>query len=81
MNNGLHTGMILIDLQKAFDTLDHDILLEKMECMGFKKPVIKWFKSYLSYRKFFVSLEGVFSKEALITCGVHKVLFWDHSSF
>ena len=69
MDKGLHTGMILIDLKKAFDTLDHDILLEKMECIGFKKPVIKWFKSYLSNRKFFVLLEGVFS-EGLLTCGV-----------
>ena len=41
MDKGLHTGMILIDLQKAFDTLDHDILLEEMERLGFKKPVIK----------------------------------------
>ena len=41
-----------------------------MECVGFKKPVIKWFKSYLSNRKFFVSVEGVFSEEGLLTCGV-----------
>ena len=41
-----------------------------MECLGFKKPVIKWFKSYLSNRKFFVLLEGVFSEEGLLTCGV-----------
>ena len=54
---------ILIDLQKTFDTLDHDVLLKKMECMGFKMPVIKWFKSYLSNRKFFVLLEGVSSEE------------------
>ena len=65
-----HTGMILIDLQKAFGTLDHDVLLKKMECVGFKKPVIKWFKSYLSNRNFFVSIEGVFSEEGLLTCGV-----------
>ena len=62
MDKGLHTGMILIDLQKTFDTLDHDVLLEKIECMGFKKPVIEWFKSYLSNRKCFVFLEGVFRK-------------------
>ena len=34
-DNGKHNGMILIDLQKAFDTLDHTILLEKMKCIGF----------------------------------------------
>ena len=70
MDKWQHTGMILTDLQKAFDTLDHDVLLKKMECVGFKKPVIKWFKSLLSNRKFFVSIEGVFSEEGLLTCGV-----------
>ena len=70
MDKGKHTGMILIDLQKAFYTLDHDVLLKKMECLGFKKPVIKWFKFYLSNRKFFVSIEGIFWEECLLTCGV-----------
>ena len=70
MDNGQHTGMILIDLQKALDTLDHDVLLKKIKCVGFKKPVIKWFKSYLSNRKSFVSIEGAFSEEGLLTCGV-----------
>ena len=41
-----------------------------MECVGFKKPVIKWFKSYLSNRKFFMSIEGVFSEEGLLICVV-----------
>ena len=39
------TGMILTDLQKAFDTIDHDILLEKMHCLGFSEPTIQWFRS------------------------------------
>ena len=47
MDKEKHTGMILIDLQKAFDTLKPDVLLKKMECVGFKKPAIKWFKSYI----------------------------------
>ena len=70
MNKRQHTGMILIDLQKAFDTLDHDVLIKEMECVCFKNPVIKWFKSYLSNRKVFVLIEGVFPEEGLLTCGV-----------
>ena len=35
VENGKHTGMILIDLQKDFDTLDHIFLLDQMKCIGF----------------------------------------------
>ena len=70
VDKGFHTGMIIVDLQTAFDTLDHTILLQKMECIGFKESVIKWFQSYLSNRKFFVTLENVFSDAGLINCGV-----------
>ena len=41
MGKGVHTGMILVDLQKTFDTLDHVLPLQKMECIGFKESVIK----------------------------------------
>ena len=64
------SGMILIDLQKAFDTIDHKILIEKMKCMGFSNDVIKWFESYLSKRMFSVHVEKGFSDKALISCGV-----------
>ena len=56
MDKQMHTGMILADLQKAFDTLDHRVLLEKMKYFGFWASVIKWFESYLSNRKFWVVL-------------------------
>ena len=58
--SGLHTGMILIDLQKAFDTINHEILINKMEFLGFFKNAILWFKSYLSHRKFKVDLNKSF---------------------
>ena len=67
---GLHTGMILIDLQKAFDTIDHKILSEKMFFVGFSEQTVLWFKSYLSERKFKVNLNGVFSEPELVSCGV-----------
>ena len=49
---GLITGMILIDLQKAFDTTDYDILLEKLYATGFSKHTVNWFRSCLINRTF-----------------------------
>ena len=50
-DSGLLTGMILIDLQKAFDTINH-ILLRKMSALRFSDRSINWFQSYLSNRSF-----------------------------
>ena len=54
--------MILIDLQEAFDTVNHDILQKKMEFIGFSEETTKWFKSYLSNRKFKVHIKNTFSE-------------------
>ena len=59
-DSGLLTGMILIDLQKVFDTIDHNILLLKMPSLGFSREVIDWYKSYLSSRKFHVNVHDKF---------------------
>ena len=69
-DKGLMTGMILVDLQKAFDTIDHDILLKKLSAIGFSNHTIGWFKSYLSNRLFRVNLENCYSDPSNITCGV-----------
>ena len=58
--SGLLTEMILIDLQKAFNTIDHKILIEKIKCMGFSNDVTKWFECYLSKRMFSVHAENSF---------------------
>ena len=62
------TGMILIDLQKAFDTIDHKIFLEKLKCIGFSRNSIKWFKSYLSNRKFSVNIGKEYSPTGNLNC-------------
>ena len=46
MDKQMHTSMLLVDLQKAFDTLDHGVLIEKMKHFGFQASAIKWFESY-----------------------------------
>ena len=70
--SGLYTGMILIDLQKAFDTVNYDILLKKMEFIGFSDKTTKWFKSYLSNRKFKVYITNTFSEPGNLLCRVPR---------
>ena len=65
---GLYTGMVMIDLQKAFDTVDHQILCSKLQAMGV--PNVKWFQSYLTGRKQLVNVNGTESNLEDITCGV-----------
>ena len=69
-DKGLLTGMILIDLQKAFDTIDHEIFLMKLECIGFDKTTILWYKSYLENRTFQVNIEKEYSTPGNLSCGV-----------
>ena len=62
--------MILIDLQKAFDTIDHEILLQKMKYLGFSAATIKWFESYLANRIFKVNVGDEYSSPGDLSCGV-----------
>ena len=64
--------MILIDLKKAFNTIDHKILIERMKCMGFSNGVTKWFECYLCKEMFSVLVENSFSDKAIIICGVPR---------
>ena len=62
--------MVLIDLQKAFDTIDYNILIKKMPFLGSADETIKWYVSYLSNRKFIISMENANLDKASITRGV-----------
>ena len=66
-SKGLYTGMVLLDLQKAFDTVDHNILCQKLEVMGVD---VQWFLSYLGGRSQVVGYDGVLSDSKTVTCGV-----------
>ena len=62
--------MILIDLQKAFDTADHQILLKKLNYIGFSPETLKLFESYLKNRNLIVSLEKSFLEAGVLNSGV-----------
>jgi len=63
-------GIVLLDLQKAFDTVNHDILLMKLQSIGLNTGIINWFQSYLSGRLQTINISGASSTAREITCGV-----------
>ena len=60
----------LLIYKKAFDTVNHDILLTKLEHYGIRGTPLAWFKSYLSERKQYVSVNGSNSSHLEVTFGV-----------
>ena len=68
-NNEFGCG-IFIDLKKAFDTVNHSILLSKLNHYGVRGKTYDWFHLYLSNRKQFVCVNGHNSDSLSITCGV-----------
>ncbi len=63
--------LVLLDLSAAFDTVDHNILLERLEnWVGLSGMALKWFRSYLEGRGYYVSIGEHKSKWTSMTCGV-----------
>ena len=69
-DNEVYTGMILIDLQKTFDTINHKILPDKLLAIGFSKNTINWYECYLAECHFTVEVANQVSKFSKISCGV-----------
>ena len=70
MDQGKLNSIVFLDLSKAFDTVNHSILLEKLTCYGFHIDTIKWFSSYLFERKQQCLVNGQLSSPKIIKCGV-----------
>ena len=72
---------IYLDLSKAFDTIDHQILLQKLSYYGIKDTALSWFESYLTDRQQYVQLGEHESEVKYLSTGVpqFKVPFWGRS--
>jgi len=71
MNSQHATLLILLDLSAAFDTVDHQLLLERLsDEVGIRGTVLNWFRSYLSDRSQRVSVHGVHSRPFDLKCGL-----------
>ena len=70
MEQGLLTGAVFIDLRKAFDSVDRDLLISKLQSYGLKNTELSWLKSYLSDRKQVVHIGRETSDYCPITSGV-----------
>ena len=70
INNGELTGTCLLHISKCFDSINHIILLKKLEMYGIIGTELDWISSYLNGRKQFVNFNNETSESCEITCGV-----------
>ena len=70
IDNNLLTCGVFLDFAKAFDTVNHNLLLKKMEMYGIRGLPLQWFTNYLTNRQQYASLAGVESSRQTVVCGV-----------
>ena len=67
---GKYCGMVMLNLQKMFDTVNYDILLIKLRALGFNNSSLQWVRFYLADREQVVDVNGTMSKPQPLICGV-----------
>lgn len=70
IDNRKLVGAVMLDFSAAFDVIDHDLLIGKLECYGFTRTAVSWIKDYLTGRKQRVFFNGSLSDVKDIYCGV-----------
>jgi hypothetical protein len=70
IDKGLYTCGVFIDFSKAFDTVNHKIILSKLSHYGIRGIAYEWFDSYLSGRFQYVDLNGSLSHTINVQCGI-----------
>ena len=70
MERGKYSVGIFLDFSKAFDTVNHKILLQKLDAYGVRGESNKWVEDYLANRQQFSTINGVKSKIKTVTCRV-----------
>ena len=70
INNSQIIGMVMVDFRKAFDSVDHILLLKKLRHYKLSAEAVNWFSSYLLNRKQIVVINNTVSATENIVCGV-----------
>ena len=72
IDQGNVNALVFLDLKKAFDTVDHNILISKLSAYGISGTSIEWFKSYLPKRNQKCFLNGSLSSNRLLSRGIRQ---------
>ena len=82
LDNNYYSIEVFLDLSKAFDTINHGILIDKLQRYSRRGVAVNWIHNYLSNRSQYVCINGVISGISPIKCGVvasHRDPFFDPS--